>query len=46
MYQVTSSLFVDMVLPVDIEHEVATLLGVIQCIKLPLFSICRYGIAC
>ena len=34
------SLFVDMVLPVDIEHEVATLLGVIQCIKniIPLFS--------
>ena len=29
-----------MVLPVDIEHEVATLLGVIQCIKniIPLFS--------
>ena len=29
-----------MVLPVDIEHDVATLLGVIQCIKniIPLFS--------
>ena len=33
-------IFTDMVLPVDIEHEVPTLLGVIQCIKniIPVFS--------